>query len=113
MAVMGSPLRPENAEQDDHHDHHGDGANHADGGGEALPPQPQLEGLVVHEDGLTAGFGAEISAVIADEAFCFLDAPVRRLATPDIPIPYNIHLMEAALPTAQSISKEIRELLEF
>ena len=63
--------------------------------------------LIVHEDTLTAGFGAEISAVIAAEAFTDLDAPIQRLATADVPIPYNIPMMEAVLPTVEKI-KQLR-----
>ena len=45
--------------------------------------------LIVHEDNLTAGFGAEIAAVLAQEAFFDLDAPIERLAMPDIPSPHS------------------------
>ena len=69
--------------------------------------------LVVHEDTLTSGFGAEISAVIAEEAFAYLDAPIRRLATPDIPIPYNVELMESILPNVDKIKNLIIEMLAF
>ncbi|MEW5939593.1 MAG: thiamine pyrophosphate-dependent enzyme, partial [Chloroflexota bacterium] len=51
--------------------------------------------LVVHEDGITGGFGAEIVATVAEESFTDLDAPLARIAVPDIPIPYNIGLMNA------------------
>ncbi len=51
--------------------------------------------LVVHEDTLTGGFGGEIAALIAEHAFEYLDAPVRRLAGPDVPaMPYH-HAMES------------------
>jgi 2-oxoisovalerate dehydrogenase E1 component len=69
--------------------------------------------LVVHEDTLTGGFGAEISAVIAEEAFSDLDAPIQRMATPDIPIPYNADMMEAILPNVSKIKQKISELLEY
>lgn len=69
--------------------------------------------LIVHEDTITGGFGAEISAVIAAEAFTDLDAPIRRLATPDIPIPYNLTLMDAVIPSKERIQVKIRELLDF
>jgi 2-oxoisovalerate dehydrogenase E1 component len=69
--------------------------------------------LVVHEDTLTSGFGAEISAVIAEEAFADLDAPIRRLATPDIPIPYNVEIMESMLPNVEKIKNLIIEMLAF
>lgn len=69
--------------------------------------------LIVHEDNATAGFGAEIAATIADEAFMSLDAPVARLTMPDIPSPHNAVLMNAAVPSVESISKKLTDLLEF
>ncbi len=69
--------------------------------------------LVVHEDTMTAGFGAEIAAVVAREAFLKLDAPVERMAVPDIPLPYNVALMESVLPTVTSIAAGMRATLEF
>jgi 2-oxoisovalerate dehydrogenase E1 component len=69
--------------------------------------------LIVHEDTLTAGFGAEVSAVIAQEAFLSLDAPIERLAVPDIPLPYNVGLMNAVLPGVDSIAARIQQLLAF
>ena len=47
------------------------------------------------------------------EAFEFLDAPVERLTMPDIPVPYNVRLMESVLPTVQSISAKMQELVSF
>lgn len=69
--------------------------------------------LIVHEDTLTAGFGAEVAAVVAQEAFLNLDAPIRRMAIPDIPTPYNVGLMNAILPKVDEIADVIRELVEF
>lgn len=69
--------------------------------------------LVVHEDTLTAGFAAEILAVIAEQGFTFLDAPVARLATPDVPIPFNNQVMEAILPGVERIRDKMKDLLEF
>ena len=69
--------------------------------------------MVVHEDTITAGFGAEIAAVIGREAFLKLDAPVERMAAADIPLPYNVALMEAILPTVDGISQQIRSTLEY
>jgi 2-oxoisovalerate dehydrogenase E1 component len=66
--------------------------------------------LIVHEDNQTAGFGAEIAAFLTKEAFQYLDAPIERLTMPDIPVPYNVDLMESVLPNVQSI-KEKLELL--
>lgn len=69
--------------------------------------------LIVHEDNRTAGFGAEISATISDELFKYLDAPVQRLAFPDIPVPYNVKLMNSVLPNAEKIATKIEELIRF
>jgi len=68
--------------------------------------------LIVHEDGMTAGFGAEIAAVVAQHAFFSLDAPIQRLAIPDVPVPHNFGLMEAVVPGIESIAKRITEVLE-
>jgi len=67
--------------------------------------------LIVHEDNLTAGFGAEISATIAQEAFWHLDAPVRRLAPQDLPMPYHPDLLAAVLPGTQEIVSAIEDVL--
>jgi 2-oxoisovalerate dehydrogenase E1 component len=67
--------------------------------------------LVVHEDNLTAGFGAEIAATVAQDGFWHLDAPVQRLAPRDIPVPYHPTLLDAVVPTAEVIRTEISRLL--
>ncbi len=67
--------------------------------------------LVLHEDTLTAGFGAEIAAVLAKEAFWFLDAPVDRLAVDDVPMPYHPMLLDAVLPSVEGISARMESLL--
>ena len=69
--------------------------------------------LIVHEDLRTGGFGAEIAAVVADEAFLDLDAPVARVTMPDIPSPHHPKLMEWALPSPTSIRAEIERLMGF
>lgn len=69
--------------------------------------------LIVHEDTQTAGFGAEISAVLSQEAFKYLDAPIERLTMPDIPVPYNVELMDSVLPTQQKIAAKIESLVAF
>ncbi len=69
--------------------------------------------LIVHEDLRTGGFGAEIAAVVADEAFLDLDAPVARVTMPDFPSPHHPKLMEAALPSVTSIRAEIDRLVGF
>ncbi len=69
--------------------------------------------LIVHEDLLTAGFGAEIAAVVAETCFLDLDAPVSRLAMPDIPSPHNPALLEWALPSVADIRAKIEQLIGF
>ena len=69
--------------------------------------------LIVHEDLRSAGFGAEISAVVADEAFLDLDAPVARVTMPDIPSPHNPVLLNAAVPDVETIRKSIDDLCTF
>ncbi|HTL21414.1 MAG TPA: transketolase C-terminal domain-containing protein [Steroidobacteraceae bacterium] len=66
--------------------------------------------LIVHEDNLTAGFGAEIAAMLAQESFFSLDAPIERLAMPDIPSPHSPLLLEAALPSVAQITHAIQRL---
>ena len=66
--------------------------------------------LVVHEDTLTAGFGAEIAAVLAREAFWWLDAPVERYAVADVPMPYHPTLLEAVLPSVDGIVARVEAL---
>jgi 2-oxoisovalerate dehydrogenase E1 component len=68
--------------------------------------------LIVHEDGLVAGFGAEIAAMLAKEAFFSLDAPIERLAMPNIPSPHSLSLLDAALPSVEKIAHTMRTLTE-
>ncbi|MBF6614038.1 MAG: pyruvate dehydrogenase [Chloroflexi bacterium] len=69
--------------------------------------------LIVHEDTLTCGFGGEIAAQIAEEAFVYLDAPVRRIATADVPSPCHPNLFDAVMPTTQKIQAALAELVRF
>jgi 2-oxoisovalerate dehydrogenase E1 component len=66
--------------------------------------------LIVHEDTLTAGFGAEIAAMLAADCFFTLDAPIERLAMPDIPSPHSPVLLEAAVPDVARITQAIQRL---
>ena len=66
---------------------------------------------IVHEDNLTGGVGAEVAAIIAREAFEYLDGPIYRVAAPDVPsFPYSPGLEELCLPTPQKIVEAVREL---
>jgi 2-oxoisovalerate dehydrogenase E1 component len=67
--------------------------------------------LIVHEDTTTAGFGAEIAAVLAREAFWHLDAPIERLTVDDVPMPYHEVLLQAVLPDAERIALRVAALL--
>jgi 2-oxoisovalerate dehydrogenase E1 component beta subunit len=70
--------------------------------------------LIVYEDNLTGGFGAEIAAVLADEAFMHLDAPIKRLAGPDVPaVPFSHPLQDWFMPDAEKIAAAMRDLAAF
>jgi 2-oxoisovalerate dehydrogenase E1 component len=69
--------------------------------------------LIVHEDLRTGGFGAEIAAVVADETFLDLDAPVARVTMPDIPSPHNPVLLNWAVPSVARIRAKIEDLVGF
>jgi 2-oxoisovalerate dehydrogenase E1 component len=69
--------------------------------------------IVLHEDRLFQGFGAEIAAQIMEKAFEYLDAPIKRIGALDIPIPYSKILEEAYFPQKAQIEKEIKKLYNF
>jgi 2-oxoisovalerate dehydrogenase E1 component beta subunit len=69
--------------------------------------------LVLHEDTLTGGFGAEIAATIAEDAFENLDAPVRRIAAPDTPVPFSPPLEKAFIPQVEDVVAGLKELAEY
>lgn len=70
--------------------------------------------LIVHEDNLTLGLGAEIAAQIAGQAFESLDAPVMRLAGPDVPaVPYARTMQDYFMPNADKIASAIRQLAAY
>ena len=69
--------------------------------------------LVVHEDVLTCGFGAEVAAWAADELFDSLDAPVRRIAATDTWVAYEPTLEQAILPQVDDIANAVVELAKY
>ncbi len=70
--------------------------------------------LIVHEDTLTGGYGAEIAAILAGEAFTDLDAPVRRLTGPDVPaVPFSHPMQDWFMPSVESIAAAIRDLAAY
>ncbi len=70
--------------------------------------------LIVHEDVLTGGLGGEISAIIAEHAFEYLDAPIRRVAAPDIPaMPFHHAMEDFFMPNREKIAAAARELAAY
>ncbi|TLN19712.1 alpha-ketoacid dehydrogenase subunit beta, partial [bacterium] len=70
--------------------------------------------LIVHEDNLTGGYGAEIAATIAEQAFSDLDAPVRRLAGPDVPaVPFSHPMQDWFMLNPAKIAEAIRQLARY
>jgi 2-oxoisovalerate dehydrogenase E1 component beta subunit len=70
--------------------------------------------LIVHEDNLSGGMGGEVAAIIAEHAFHDLDAPIRRLATPDVPaMPFSKPLEDALVPSKERIAAAMRELAAY
>jgi 2-oxoisovalerate dehydrogenase E1 component len=69
--------------------------------------------VIVHEDQLTCGFGAELAARVASELFEYLDAPVRRVGAMDTPVAYCPDLEEVILPSSADVLKAIRETAEY
>jgi pyruvate/2-oxoglutarate/acetoin dehydrogenase E1 component len=69
--------------------------------------------LIAHEATRSCGAGAEVAALIGEEAFEDLDAPVRRLTTPDVPIPFSPPLEQAVLPQLDDMKEACRELLAY
>ncbi len=68
---------------------------------------------MLHEDTRTAGFGAEIAATIAEEGFENLDAPVKRIAAPDTPVPFSPPLEKAFIPQVEDVAAGIEELASY
>jgi pyruvate/2-oxoglutarate/acetoin dehydrogenase E1 component len=69
--------------------------------------------LVAHEATRSAGVGAEVAALVTEEAFEDLDGPVRRLTAPDVPIPFSPPLEQAVLPQLEDMKEACRELLAY
>jgi pyruvate/2-oxoglutarate/acetoin dehydrogenase E1 component len=69
--------------------------------------------VIVDEANQTCAAGAQVAAVIAEHAFEDLDGPVRRVASPDVPIPFSPPLEQAVLPSVERVREACRELLEY
>jgi pyruvate dehydrogenase E1 component beta subunit len=68
--------------------------------------------LTVEENPRACGWGAEVASIVADECFYYLDAPVRRLTTPMVPLPFAGNLEMAVIPQAETICDAVRKLME-
>jgi pyruvate/2-oxoglutarate/acetoin dehydrogenase E1 component len=69
--------------------------------------------ILLHEDTRTAGFAGELAALIASEAFDYLDAPILRVTSPDCPVPYSPPLEDEFLPNCDDIVKAARQLMSY
>ena len=69
--------------------------------------------MVVHEDKVFGGFGGELASIIADEAFEYLDAPVKRVGSTYTPVGFNRILEAAVLPSSEKIAVIAREMLGY
>jgi 2-oxoisovalerate dehydrogenase E1 component beta subunit len=69
--------------------------------------------LIVHEDSRTGGIGESLAAVVQEEAFEYLDAPVRIVSALDTPVPYSPPLEEAFLPSEEEVERAARLLLAY
>ena len=69
--------------------------------------------VIVHEAQRTAGFGAEVAALLADAAFAWLDAPLRRVTYPDRPVPFAKPLERELLPGKDRVVEAARDLLGY
>ena len=70
--------------------------------------------LVVYEDNLTLGYGAELAAILASEAFEYLDGPVMRVAAPDVPsMPFHPNMEFYCLPSPEKIANALRKLARY
>ncbi|MFL5638307.1 MAG: thiamine pyrophosphate-dependent enzyme [Gemmatimonadaceae bacterium] len=69
--------------------------------------------MVLYEDSLSWGYGAEIAARIADDCFAWLDAPVKRLGAADTYVGYAPQLEDAILPQVEGIKRAVEELVKF
>jgi 2-oxoisovalerate dehydrogenase E1 component beta subunit len=69
--------------------------------------------LIVHEDSRTGGIGESVAAIIQEEAFEFLDAPIRIIGALDTPVPYSPPLEDYFLPSEDEIERAARRLLAY
>ena len=76
--------------------------------------QKTSKALIVHEDTLTMGYGAEIAAILASDGFEYMDAPIMRLTGPDVPaVPFSPPMQDFFMPSPDTIADAIRELAAY
>ena len=69
--------------------------------------------ILLHEDTQIGGFAGELAAIIAEEAFEYLDGPIRRITAPNTPVPYSPPLEEFFLPKVSDVVRVARELYAY
>ncbi|NLT16613.1 MAG: alpha-ketoacid dehydrogenase subunit beta, partial [Clostridiales bacterium] len=67
--------------------------------------------IILHEATLTGGVGGEIAAIIADEGFDYLNAPIKRVAAPDCPIPFSPVLEQAWVPNEEKVIAAVKQVV--
>ena len=67
--------------------------------------------VIVDEDYERCGFASEVAAIVADEGLYYLDAPIKRVVTPTVPIPYSSVLEKAILPDEDKITKAVKQVI--
>jgi pyruvate dehydrogenase E1 component beta subunit len=67
--------------------------------------------VVVDEGCLTGGVGAELTALLQEHAFDYLDAPIKRLAAPDVPIPFSPSLEKLVTPSVEQIMASVKQVM--
>ena len=68
--------------------------------------------VIAEEDNLTGGWAAEVAAIVAEEAFMWLDAPIKRVSAPDVPPPFAPVLEQEYVPNADKIVAAVQSLFE-
>lgn len=70
--------------------------------------------LIVYEDNLTLGYGAEVASILADEGFAYMDGPIKRLAAPDVPgVAFSHPLQEEYMLNPDKIAAAIRDIVNY
>ena len=73
-------------------------------------PSERLQLVIVHEDNLTGGWGAEVAALVSEKAFDYLDAPITRICAPNTPVPFAPVMENFYVPSANRIVEKVKQL---